>query len=122
MKLLFTLLLPAILCVNSLAQESVKKAIHLSSDDMNERIEKRDFRDVPDHVREFHARGTILLKVEVDKGAVPTAVIVVRGLGQRGKLEEYVAGQIMTWKFKPLIRNGEPTAYRGVIYVVFCYG
>jgi TonB family protein len=87
---------------------------------MNLRVVNREFRDVPQRVRDFHGVGTILLLVEVDLSGKATRANVIRGLGR--DVNEYAKSQVLAWKFKPMTRTGQPINYRGMVSIPFWYG
>ena len=97
-----------------------QKEVALSSKKIKERIVKPEFPDVPQDVRDCHARGTFVLYVKVNAEGNVKSAKLVSGLCKSAN--EYVEETVASWKFKVLEVDGKATAFRGVVNVPFCYG
>jgi hypothetical protein len=116
-------LIAILLALSSLANAQIAemKPVHLSREQIQKRIVEREFSNVPPGVKSFHARGAILVLIEVNRlGEVTRARAVnFRGFGF---LTEYVEKTISDWKFRALKQNGNAVPFRGVLPVEFWYG
>lgn len=119
MKIVFFLFIAVLLSSVAFSQNQ-EDEVRLSSKEMDERIIKRQYPDVPESVREYHATGTIVLRVGVDKEGIVKNVRLVRGINRN--VDEYLEKTISNWRFNPLVIDEKKTSFRGVIAVQFCYG
>lgn len=106
--------------INVFAQTEQKKEVSLPSQKIKERIVKQEFLDVPQNVRECHARGTFNFYVKVDAEGNLKSAKLISGLCKNAN--EYVEKAIVSWKFKVLEIEGKAVAFRGVLLISFCYG
>jgi hypothetical protein len=120
MGTLASLLLLTVSVLGSFGQEPQTKPVVLAVDQMKKMIVQREFVDVPARVRDFHARGSIVVMVDVNRSGPPTKVKALRKTYQF--LTDYVERSISKWKFKPLAVKGDPTEFRGVVIIPFWYG
>ena len=120
MKILLSFAFLALSALTVFAQTEQPKEVFLNSKKMKARIAKQEFSDIPQNVRDCHARGTFLFYVKVDEEGNAKSAKIVSGLCK--DVNEYLEKTIAAWKFRPLKVDETKTAFRGVVEVPFCYG
>jgi len=120
MKIFLFFILIALFFLPVFAQTEQEKEVRLPPKEMKERIVKQEFPDVPQSVRDCHARGTLRFYVKVDTEGKVKSVNLVSGLCKAAN--EYTEKAVVNWKFKPLEVDEKKVSFRGVIEVPFCYG
>lgn len=121
MKSILSILFVVLFSFSIFAQKESEKDVRLSGNKLKVEIIKRDFPDVPQSVREYHARGMIRVRVSVDEeGNVKKAILV--SFTQSKDLKDYVEKTVAGWKFKPYEVDGERKPFTKVIEIPFCYG
>lgn len=64
-----------------------------------------------EEARHAHVRGSVVVKINLDKNGNPTHVHVIRGIGPNGVgmgLDESAVEAVRQYKFKPAMKNGKP--------------
>jgi len=90
---------------------------------MRKRILTKDrFANVPERVRNFHAKGSINVLVQIDRAGNVEKLSILSGFNHIDFFRPYIEKEVRDWKFKPLKRNGRVVPYRGLILIPFCYG
>ncbi|HSK73283.1 MAG TPA: TonB family protein [Pyrinomonadaceae bacterium] len=106
--------------LSAFSQTEQKKVIPLASLKIKERIVKFEFPNVPQEVRDFHARGQFRLRFVVDENGKVKEINSLSKFSE--KVNEYLEETIKNWQFKPLKINGEKISYSGIVVIPFCYG
>ncbi len=81
---------------------------------------KQEFPNVPQEVRDCHARGTFRVRVKVDAEGIVKSAKLISGLCKDAN--NYVEETVASWKFKVLEIDGKPTPFRSIVQISFCYG
>ena len=116
-------------------QQPVNKIVFLTLAQMDAQIVAREFPDIPTHVSTLSEQGRMLVHIRIDTqgnaqsvgvGVLselsPTVTFRQPKVVKDDVLSAYVRNSVLSWKFRPLIVDGEPVPYRGYITVVFWYG
>ncbi len=120
MKIILSLVILVSFSSVAICQTEQGKEVRLSPKEINKRIIKREFPNVPQSVRDCHATGTVTLRVKVDQNGIVKSLQFVSGICP--KVNEYIEEVVANWKFKPLRIDSENVSFRGFIQVRFCYG
>jgi outer membrane biosynthesis protein TonB len=121
MKIIFTAIFILLFSFSVSAQTESNKAILLSTKKTKVKIIKREFPDVPEKVRDYHARGMIRVLVLVgEEGNVKRAGMF--SFGDNQDLKDYIEKTVANWKFEPRIIDEKNVSFRAVIEIPFCYG
>ena len=117
----FLLFIALLFCFShSVFSQTEEKVMPLSALKVKEKIVEQEFPNVPQEVRNFHARGQFRYLVIVDKTGKANRVNPVSDFSER--VDKYLIETIKNWEFKPLKLDGEKVSYRAVILIPFCYG
>ncbi len=103
------------------SQTEAKERVFLPTKLFKERIIKQDFPDVPQEIKEFHARGSITVHISVDEKGKAEKVNVISGFSEE-QITDYLTKTITEWKFKPLEIDGRKVPFKGILQTPFCYG
>ena len=117
------LIVASVICFYSsfvFAQEPANKVVYVKISEMNKRVLNRTFPDIPESVRELHATGTFVLKVNVDENGNVSRALVVSGFSKLAN--DYVQKTVNDWKFRPLTIKGKNSPFVGTLTNPFCYG
>ncbi len=120
MKIFLSFMLVSIFPLTAFSQAKQEKVIYLSSKKIKERVVQKEFPDVPQSVRNCHAKGTFNFFVTVDVDGKVKSAKLINGLCD--KANKYTGKAIANWKFKILEVENKATAFRGLIIIPFCYG
>jgi hypothetical protein len=112
LAVLATVLLVAANAKQGTAQPCEKEALHLTSQEMSERIVTR----TPMMLQGHHARlaGNIELLVVVDKQGKPICISVLRG---HPILTSTAISSIKDWRFRPYAVKGKLKKYSGSLVI-----
>ncbi|HEX8369130.1 MAG TPA: energy transducer TonB [Pyrinomonadaceae bacterium] len=103
------------------AQTKSVKATTLSSRKTKVKIIKREFPEVPEKVRDNHARGIIRVLVFVnEEGTVGKANLI--SFNYYRHLNDYIEKTVADWKFEPRVIDEKNVSFKTVIEIPFCYG
>lgn len=103
------------------AQTKSVKATTLSSRKTKVKIIKREFPEVPEKVRDYHARGIIRVLVFVnEEGTVGKANLI--SFNYYRHLNDYIEKTVADWKFEPRVIDEKNVSFKTVIEIPFCYG
>jgi TonB family protein len=103
------------------AQTESPKATAFSPRKTKVKIIKQEFPDVPEKVRDFHARGMIRVVVFVnEEGKVTKANLV--SFSNYKDLKDYVEKTVGDWKFEPRVIDEKNVSFKTIIEIPFCYG
>ena len=116
-------------------RQPATRIVFLTTAQMNEKIVARQFPDIPTYVSTLNEQGRMLVHVRIDTrgnaesvgvGVLselsPTVTFRCPKIVKDEVLSAYVRNSVLSWKFRPLMVDGEPVPYRGYITVVFWYG
>ncbi len=119
MKFLF---LTILLCSFSFTafSQSEEKIVPLSVLKVKGKIVEQEFPNIPQEIRNFHARGQFRYVVIVDKTGKVKEINSISEFSER--VDKYLIEIIKQWQFKPLKLEGEEVSYRASILIPFCYG
>lgn len=120
MRILTIAVVLAVYSLCAFAQGAQNKAVYVPISQMKNRVVNRNFSNVPESVRNLHARGSFVLKVNVDESGRVSRAIVVSGFTVPAN--EYVQKTVSAWNFTPLIVDGKNVAFVGTLEIIFCYG
>jgi TonB family protein len=103
---------------NVSTNESVAPArpVLISEDVANAYLLRRVEPDYPSEARDQRIQGTLVMKVIIGKDGLVERVSRVEGDSQ---LAVAAATAIRQWRFKPLLRNGQPTGFESQITLNF---
>jgi protein TonB len=98
--------------------ESVAPArpVLISEDFANTYLLRRVEPDYPSEARNLRIQGTLMMKVIVGKDGLVERVSRVEG---DSHLAVAAATAIRQWRFKPLLRNGQPTGFESQVTLSF---
>lgn len=118
----FLLLSILLLSCSSFAfsQDEQEKVFPLSALKAEGKLVTQVFPNVPEEVRDFHARGQFRYWITIDKTGKVKEIKPTSEFSKR--VDDYLIPTIKSWEFKPLEYNGEKVFYRTMIFVPFCYG
>jgi outer membrane biosynthesis protein TonB len=121
MKIILPVIFIALFSSVVSAQTKSVKATTLSSRKTKVKIIKREFPEVPEKVRDYHARGIIRVLVFVnEEGTVGKANLI--SFNYYRHLNDYIEKTVADWKFEPRVIDEKNVSFKTVIEIPFCYG
>ncbi|MGI9054508.1 MAG: hypothetical protein ACR2F2_01765 [Pyrinomonadaceae bacterium] len=106
--------------ISAFSQTEQEKVVSLSALKVKGTIVKQEFSNIPQEVRDFHARGQFRYFIIVDKNGKVKEIKPLSEFSKR--VDDYLTVTIKKWQFKALDLDGEKVSYKTVILIPFCYG
>jgi TonB family protein len=94
----------------------------LKPKDILDRVISEKFRNVPKEVRDYHAKGTVVVRIVVNEKGNIEKISLIGGISNSKPMKDFLTKEISSWKFKPLERDGKNVPFRGIMALPFCYG
>lgn len=97
--------------------------VSMTSAQMKVRLETKPlFGELPARIKDFHAIGTISLRVIVGEDGNVEKSHLIGGFKDFEFMKSFFETESSKWKFTALEQRGRPVRYVGMVYVTFCYG